>query len=148
LSQGRLAVAGSSLRVDIALAEQKPPTPSGDTVDSAPPATITSASPYSMRRPAWPMQCRPVVQAVTMARLGPCSPYMIENWPEIMLMIEPGTKNGEIRRGPRFMYSVWLSSIIGRPPMPEPIITPTWVRLASVTSSPLSASACAPAASP
>ena len=27
---------------------------------------------------------------------------MIETWPEIMLMIDAGTKNGEIRRGPRF----------------------------------------------
>ena len=49
-SHGRLAVAGSSLRVDSARAAQKPPTPSGDTVASAPPAIITSASPYSMSR--------------------------------------------------------------------------------------------------
>jgi hypothetical protein len=41
---------------------------------SAPPAIITSASPYSIRRPASPMQCRPVVQAVTIARLGPVKP--------------------------------------------------------------------------
>jgi hypothetical protein len=47
------------------------------------------------------MQCRPVVQAVTMARLGPLNPYLIDTWPEIMLMIEAGTKNGEMRRGPR-----------------------------------------------
>ncbi len=40
-------------------------------------------------------------------------------------MIEPGTKNGEMRRGPRLaMYSTWVSSILGRPPMPEPTITP------------------------
>ena len=50
---------------------------------------------------------------------------MIDTWPETMLTIEPGTKNGEIRRGPRFVYSAWFSSIIGRPPMPEPTITPT-----------------------
>jgi hypothetical protein len=47
------------------------------------------------------MQCKPVVQAVTMARLGPVKPYLIDRWPEIMLMIEAGTKNGEMRRGPR-----------------------------------------------
>jgi hypothetical protein len=62
------------LRVDSARAAAKPPMPSGETVLSAPPATITSASPYSIRRPASPMQCRPVVQAVTMARLGPVKP--------------------------------------------------------------------------
>ncbi len=28
-------------------------------------------------------------------------PYLIDKLPEIMLMIEAGTKNGEIRRGPR-----------------------------------------------
>ena len=71
LSQGRDAVSGSSLRVDKARAAAKPPTPSGDTVDSAPPAIITSASPYSINRPAAPMLCKPVVQAVTTAMLGP-----------------------------------------------------------------------------
>ena len=30
---------------------------------------------------------------------------MIDNSPETMLMIEPGTKNGEIRRTPRAAYS-------------------------------------------
>ena len=44
------------------------------------------------------MLCRPVVQAVTIERFGPYSPYMIDSCPEIMLMIEPGTKNGETRR--------------------------------------------------
>ena len=49
-----------------------PPTPSGDTVASAPPAIITSASPYSIKRPAH--RCmQPVVQAVTIARFGPWS---------------------------------------------------------------------------
>jgi hypothetical protein len=46
LSHGREAVAGSSLRVDNARAEANPPKPNGDTVDSEPPAIITSASPY------------------------------------------------------------------------------------------------------
>jgi hypothetical protein len=45
LSQGRLALAGSSLRVDSARAEAKPPTASSVTTASAPPAIITSASP-------------------------------------------------------------------------------------------------------
>src|SRR6185503_8837519 len=100
LSHGRLAPAGSSLREDRARAAQNPPTPSGDTHDSEPPAIITSASPYSIRRPASPIEWLAVVHAVTTARFGPFSPYMIDNWPEIRLMIEPGTKNGVILRGP------------------------------------------------
>ncbi len=65
-SHGRLAVCGSSLRDVIARAAVKPPMPSGEIVDSAPPASITSASPYSISRPASPMQWRPVVHALTM----------------------------------------------------------------------------------
>ncbi len=73
---------------------------------------------------------------------------MIDIWPEIMLMIEPGTKNGDTRRGPRLTSSVCVSSISGRPPMPEPMMTPTRSALASVTSMPLSRSAWSPAAMP
>src|SRR5438874_13338834 len=103
-SQGRDAVDGSSLRPDSARAEAKPPRPSGDTVDSAPPATITSASPYSIRRAAAPMQCRPVVQAVTIARFGPRRPNLIDRSPELMLKIKDGTKNGEVQHGPQLAY--------------------------------------------
>ncbi|MNT80303.1 hypothetical protein D3C72_2197420 [compost metagenome] len=93
-------------------------------VDSAPPAIMTSASPYSIMRADVPMQCRPVVQAVTTAMFGPLKPYLIDRWPEIMLMIDAGTKNGEMRRGPRLAYSPCVCSIIGRPPMPEPMLQP------------------------
>ncbi len=64
------------------------------------------------------------MQAVTTAMFGPLKPYLIETWPEIMLMIEAGTKNGEMRRGPRLISSACVSSIIGRPPMPEPMLQP------------------------
>ena len=87
------------------------------------------------------MEWVPVVQAVTIANVGPFRPSMIESWPEIMLMIEPGTKNGDIRRGPRFVYSAWFSSISGRPPMPEPTIAPMRSAFASLISSPLSRTA-------
>jgi hypothetical protein len=40
-----------------------------------------------------------------MATLGPLKPNLIDTWPETMLMIEAGTKNGEIRRGPRLTNS-------------------------------------------
>src|SRR6185369_17994322 len=113
LSQGREAVLGSSLRSDSARAAAKPPTPRGDTHDSEPPATITSASPLSIIRADRPMACRPVVQAVTTAMFGPLKPYLIDTWPEIMLMIDAGTKNGEMRRGPRLVSSAWVFSIIG-----------------------------------
>src|SRR3569832_1289466 len=99
LSQGREAVAGSSLREDSARADANPPNPRGEMVDSAPPANMTSASLYSIMRAAAPMQCRPVVLAVTMARFGPFNPYLIERCPEIMLMIEANTKNKQILLG-------------------------------------------------
>src|SRR5207247_8880916 len=41
------------------------------TGDSVPPATITSASPNAMSRPASPIACEPVEQAVTTELLGP-----------------------------------------------------------------------------
>ncbi len=41
------------------------------TGDSAPPATMTSASPSAIRRAASPMACAPVEQAVTTAWFGP-----------------------------------------------------------------------------
>jgi hypothetical protein len=69
-------------------------------------------------RALMPIACRPVVQAVTTARLGPFMPNMIDRLPEIMLMMVPGMKKGEILRGPPARKSLCVSSIIGRPPMP------------------------------
>lgn len=125
------------MRVDSARMAAKPPMPSGDTVASEPPAIITSASPYSIMRPASPMQCRPVVQAVTMAMFGPLKPNFIDTCPEIMLMIEAGTKKGVMRRGPRLVSSVCVSSISGKPPMPEPITQPMRVACSSLSWSPV-----------
>jgi hypothetical protein len=63
-----------------------------------------------------------------------------------MLMIDAGTKNGEMRRGPRLTIFACVCSIIGSPPMPEPMFTPTRVASsspsASPVGSPLSAMAC------
>jgi hypothetical protein len=47
-------------------------------VESAPPATITSASPYWISRADSPMLCRPVVQAVTTPGWGRCSRSLID----------------------------------------------------------------------
>jgi len=152
LSHGREAAAGSSLRVDNARMAAKPPRPKGEMVASEPPATTTSASPYSIMRLASPMQWRPVVHAVTTAKLGPLKPKRMETWPAIMLMIEAGTKNGEIRRGPRAVYSTWVCSIMGKPPMPEPITQAMRVANSSSRASPVgkpaSSTACTAAAMP
>lgn len=55
------------------LALAKPPSANGWMQDSAPPATITSASPQAIKRDASPMECAPVVQAVVTVWFGPCS---------------------------------------------------------------------------
>ena len=89
-SHGRLALVGSSLRVDSARAWQKPPTAVGVCAISAPPAIMTSASPYWIVRMPMPIAWVEVVQAVMTARFGPVIPNMIERWPEIMLTIEAG----------------------------------------------------------
>ncbi len=52
-----------------------------------------------MSRIARPIACVEVVHAVTVARFGPVNLKLIEMWPEIMLMMLPGTKNGEMRFG-------------------------------------------------
>ena len=54
------------------------------------------------------MQCVEVVQAVTIARFGPLAPISIDSSPAIMLMMVPGMKNGEMRRGPFLLELVVL----------------------------------------
>jgi hypothetical protein len=43
-----------------------------------------------------------VVHAVTIDRLGPLKPYLIERLPEIILIMVAGTKNGDILLDPLF----------------------------------------------
>ncbi|MNC85674.1 hypothetical protein D3C83_12850 [compost metagenome] len=88
------------------------------------------------------------MHAVTTARFGPLSPYMIESCPEIRLMIEPGTKNGVILRGPPASIALCVSSISGRPPIPEPMHTPICSRCSRSKSSPESLIASIAPASP
>ena len=45
------------------------------------------------------MLCPAEEQAETIDKLGPLKPYLIATVPEAMLIIEPGTKKGEILRG-------------------------------------------------
>ena len=91
LSHGREARVGSSLRVDIAFIEQKPPTEVGDAPRSAPPAIITSASPYWIMRIARPIEWFELAHADTADKLGPLMPVSNETWPGSMLMMVLGT---------------------------------------------------------
>ncbi len=52
----------------------KPPTESGVTEASAPPAIITSASPCMIMRTESPMELADVAQAVAVAEMGPLAP--------------------------------------------------------------------------
>ena len=74
------------------------------------------------------------MQAVTIAKLGPLSPYLIDRLPETILMIEEGTKNGEILLGPFSRKRSAVFSMVVRPPIPAPIATPILSALDSVTS--------------
>ncbi len=136
------------MRVESARAAANPPIASSVTVASAPPATITSASPRRIDFAASPRQCVDVVHAVTMARFGPFAPSMIDRLPAIMLMIVPGMKNGEILLGPFLFSSSCMVSIRCSPPMPEPKFTPTCSAFSGVICIPESRHACSPAAMP
>ncbi|MNN97971.1 hypothetical protein D3C81_2172440 [compost metagenome] len=57
--------------------------------------------------------------------LGPLAPVIMEIWPEAMLAIIIGIKNGLTRLGPFSIRMVCCSSQVCRPPMPEPTYTPT-----------------------
>ena len=89
------AVAGSSFLAERARAAQKPPTPSGET------SGFRTAGNHDIRIPvlddtrSFAHRVGPGVTAVTRAIFGPLKPNMIDRLPEIMLMIDPGTKNGE-----------------------------------------------------
>ena len=76
-SNGRLAWAGSSLRVDIARMIAKAPKQSGASGASAPPAIITSASPRTMARNPSPMAMAPEAQLIPLVELGPVHPNSI-----------------------------------------------------------------------
>ena len=71
-SKGRDACSGLSLNAVVRERERSNPVKAnGWMQDSAPPASITSASPNAMKREASPMEWAPVVQAVVTAWEGP-----------------------------------------------------------------------------
>lgn len=71
-SKGREAAEGLELKEVVRERERsKPMKARGWMQDSEPPASITEASPWEMKREASPMEWAPVVQAVVQAWLGP-----------------------------------------------------------------------------
>jgi len=103
---------------------QKPPMPMGTTVASAPPASITWASPILMVRQASPMAWLAVAQAEQMAKLGPRKLKYIETTPDAMFEISMGIMNGDSRPGPRSSKIFNCSLVVCKPPMPDPRNTP------------------------
>ena len=99
LSNGRLALAGSSFLVESARRAPKPPIPIGVIAASEPPAIITSASLRTMTSKASPIAWADAEHAVHVAEFGPLAPKRIDTWPAARLMIAEGMKNGEIFRG-------------------------------------------------
>ena len=79
---------------------------------------------------------------------GPLRFFMIASWPEVMLMMQPGMRKGEMRRGPRSLQASLFVQMSGRPPMPEPMAQPHSGANSSVISRPESSSAMMPAETP
>ena len=130
------------------MAEAKPATASSVIAASEPPATITSASPYSIILAASPIECVPVVHAVTMATFGPFNPYIIDKLPEIILIIVPGIKKGETFLCPPSSKTSLVDSMRSIPPIPEPMDTPILSDVFSSIAKPESFIASIPAANP
>ena len=80
---------------------------------SAPPATMTSASPRRMISHASPRAWPPVAQADTVVKFGPVIPKLIAIWPAPMFGMPIGMRNGLIRSGPR-------SALIEKPSIERP----------------------------
>src|SRR5258708_26222815 len=78
-----------------------------------------------MIRKEAPMECAIVVPAVAVASLGPLAPKRMETWPAARFTIAAGIKKGEILRGPPSMRAVCSRSIMSKPPIPDPMCTPT-----------------------
>ena len=124
---------------------QNPPMPTGTIVASAPPAKMICASPILMVRQASPRAWLEVAQAEQVAKLGPRSLWYIENRPEPMLRMSMGIMNAESRSGPRSSRTLHCSETVCKPPMPEPMNTPTSSRFTLSRSRPESRKACQPA---
>ena len=131
-SKGREAASGSSLRVDSAFIDAKPPSVASWMAASTPPAIIRSASPRRIVSQASPRAWPPLAQADTVAKLGPMAPVAMATCPAPTFAMPIGTKNGEIRSGPRWPITSTFSNRVATPPSPEPMMTPA---LAAISAS-------------
>ena len=96
---------------------------------------------------ASPSEWLPVAQAETGDRFGPLSPQRSAICPGARLMMMAGMKNGLTLRTPRSMRVLWVSSMVARPPIPEPTMTPTRSGSSFAKSMPASFTAMSAAAS-
>ena len=102
----------------------KPATPVSVMAASVLPAMTAVQRPEAMSRAALATECVPAAQAVTTFSHGPWKPYFIETAAAGALPITIGMRNGETRRGPFSYRTMVWSSIVCRPPMPVPTMTP------------------------
>ena len=107
-----------------ALAAANPAIPIRQQAASAPPAIITSASPYLIILEASPIAWAPVEQAVTTEWFGPLNPYLILTCPDNKLINAEGIKKGLIFLGPFVSSKRVVLAMVSKPPIPEPSITP------------------------
>ena len=71
------------------------------------------------------MAWAPVEQAVQVALFGPLAPVRIDTRPAVMLTMRAGDEERRHPPRPLLEQVLWFSAIQGRPPMPEPMTTPT-----------------------
>ena len=145
MSNGIEAFIGS-VDNDNAVMLVNPATPSSVIAASAPPATITSASPYWIERNASPILWFPVAHAVTILIFLPFNPSWIATFPAAMFEISIGIIKGDTRFGPLSSSFLYSRSIHWRLPIPQPTLTPTINGSSFSRSSSLSSSACLDAA--
>ena len=115
-------------------------------LDSAPPASITSARPVRIASVASPSAWFPDAQAVVVHETGPRRPSSIEAWAAPMFGMIIGMKSGDTRSGPRSSQRITWSTNVVSPPMPLPTIAPARGAIRSSTARAASASARRPAA--
>src|SRR5512139_1191174 len=88
-----------------------------------------------------PIEWDPDEHAVTIQLIGPLAPNLIETWPEARFARTAGNVKGEIFLMPPASKTAFSLSIVARPPMPEPMMTPVRSALSGSIDRPASASA-------
>ncbi len=146
-SKGREAVAGSSLRVDMARMMANAPKQSGASGVSTPPASTTSASPVRMARHASPSAMAPEAQLIPLVLLIPVKPNSMATLQLAAPLNTASASMGSTPRTPLWTYEVNWFSPYATPPSALPISTPARSGSSAAGSSDASASASRDAAS-